>query len=234
MSTKQTTQTNQNQQWANQYDPASMKTYQQFLGSFAPYMTGQVNNPFGNPFYQFGLQQSMKGASQAGANNMGALAQLMRTSGFGGSAGQGFQAAQMGRIGRANSGMMANAKIQNVLGALTRQQGMAQSMMGYQPLVTGGNAQMQGTQTTSTGGLGSWLPQVAGMGMSALMGGLGMGAPSMLSKVSAPSLGFGGMGGMMGGASMNPLSSYGASSWDVVPPTVDTSGLALMGGFGRF
>src|SRR6266436_5470962 len=59
--------------------------------------------------------------------------------------------------GRANTNLQANLGFLNpVHNALGLQQGAMQLAAGYRPLQTGG------TQVQSTGGLGTWLPQVAG------------------------------------------------------------------------
>jgi hypothetical protein len=170
MSTTKTTKT------SNQYDPASTAAYQNLIKGGSSVLSGYMNNPFGNPAYTMGLQNSMRGATQQGANNMGVLNQQLRTSGMASGGGNAFQMAQMGRVGRANASLLSQANIGNVQGALNRQFSAAGQGLAFQPLQTGQTA------TQKTSGLGTWLPQVAGMALGGLTGGLG-----------------GALGGMFGG-----------------------------------
>jgi hypothetical protein len=63
---------------------------------------------------------------------------------------------------RANSGMRANLGFLNPMqNAFTAQQNAMQLGSQYRPLQTGG------TQTQTQGGLGSWLPQLAGAAIGA-------------------------------------------------------------------
>jgi len=72
--------------------------------------------------------------------------------------------------GRANTGLQAQLGFLNpVQNALGMQQWATNAAESYKPLQTGG------TSTESTGGLGTWLPQVLGAGLGAVTGGLGGG-----------------------------------------------------------
>jgi len=218
MSSKQ--QTDSKQSNTLNYDPTSLGNYQSLTGAGSNQLLQMMQNPFGNPLYQLGLGQSQKGAAQGGANNMSALQQMMRTSGIGGTAGQGFQSAQLAKLGRANQGMMAGANTSNVMNALQRQLQATGMGMSFSPLLKGTSGTSQSTQTTS--GLGTWLPQLISAGLGAAAGPMGaLMKPSANSTFQAsqsmPSSqwggasafpgfsGFGGIGSAQGPPSTPPL-----------------------------
>lgn len=170
-----------------QFNPQAESIYNSLTGSGSKVLQGYMDNPFGNSAYKLGLSQSMQGAQQGGQNNMNMLGQNQLVSGMTGSAGQGWLGAQKAQTGRANQSMMSQANIQNVMQALQRQMGATGMGMSFSPQITGSTGQ----QTQSTGGLGTWLPQLLGTAAGAAMGGMGgMGAG-----------GGGGMSSVMGGSS---------------------------------
>jgi len=169
MGSQQTTNTNQ--QSNLQFDPQSLSTYQKLIGGGGNVLSQYINDPFGNAMYKFGQSASQAGAQQLGNQNMQMLNQLMRTSGFGGQAGAGFLGAQQARTGRANQAMRSQANLSNIQSALARQMGATGMGMSFSPLMTGQTS--KGSQTTSTSGAGTWLPQVIGAGLGAAMMGMG-------------------------------------------------------------
>lgn len=184
MSTKQ--QTNSSNTLS--YDSGSKKNYSALTNAGTSVLTNYMNNPFNNGFFNLGQGMGQAAAQKQGATNMNALRQNMLTSGISGNAGNAFQLAQQGKIGRQTASMGAQSTMQNVLGALNRQMGATQMGMSFNPLLTGSSGQT--TQTTS--GLGTWLPQLAGtalgMGMGAMTGGaslLGGAGGSMFSPASS-------------------------------------------------
>lgn len=178
-----------------QFNPVAQGMYNQLIQGGGNQLNQMINNPFGNALYQFGLGQSQKGAQQLGANNMGVLNQNQKAQGLGGQAGQGWLAAQRAMTGRANASMMSQANVGNVMQALQRQMAATGMGMSFSPQLTGQTGKF--SQQQSTSGLGTWLPQIAGMGLSAAMMGMDGGMPS---------------GG--GGAMTAPTNSFG------VPGTV--------------
>lgn len=175
MSTKQQTQGSNTSQL--QFNPLAQQMYNQLVSGGGGVLKGYINDPFGNAFYQLGAGQSQRGAQQGGANNMAALQQLMRTTGFGGQAGAGFSAAQQARTGRANQAMSSQANTQNVLSALQRQMAAAGTGLSFSPQLTGQTGNF--SQTSQTSGLGTWLPQLLAGGISAGMGAMTGGASMM-------------------------------------------------------
>lgn len=185
MSTK--TETDSTSQNTIQYDPQAKGRYDALQGAGSNQLLDMINNPFGNPLYRMGLGQSVKGAQQGGANLMGALQSQMKTSGLSGQAGNAFQAAQQGKIGRATQSMVGQANIQNTLAAYQRMMQGTGMALAYNPLMTGEKGSSQSTETKS--GLGTWLPQLAGAALGGLTGGFGGAFGSM----------FGSGGGTMAG-----------------------------------
>lgn len=189
-----------------------MQAYQGLQGPLAQMLQGYMQNPFGNPFFQTQQQMGTRQAQNLGQTQMNNITGNLTASGLGGSGSTSpFAMEMLQNQGRANSGLQAQLGFQNpVQNALGMQQfagGLANS---YRPLQTGQNT------TQSTGGLGTWLPQVAGMGLSALMG--------------IPGLGGGGI---------NPMESnvggIGASNAIGSMPFGNFNpGLPSMGGYGGF
>lgn len=211
MSTKQQTQGSNSSQL--QFNPIAQQMYNQLVSGGGNVLKGYINDPFGNAFYNLGAGQSQRGAQQAGANNMAALRQLMRTSGFGGQAGAGFSAAQQARTGRANSAMSSQANTSNVLAALQRQMMAAGTGLSFSPQLTGQTGNF--SQTSQTSGLGTWLPQLMSGAISAGMGAMTGGAsmamnPAMGFKSGGAPTAVPGMTGMTG--TMAPMPDLGNSN----------------------
>lgn len=210
MGTKKTTTTDQTQK--TNYAPGALNGYNAAQGQ----ALGMVNNPYGNQFYQQTLTQGMNSANQINQNQQQNLSQNISRSGIGENSAAGAMLHQMG-------GYMAS---HNQAGAFLNASNQAQSMYGQgmnflsNPLATGGT--MHGVQTEQSGGLGTWLPQVAGMALGAASGGLsaaGGGAKAVASgMMKGASSGLGGMnngGGNAAGGSMGwmPSSNSGPSSF---------------------
>lgn len=210
MGTKQTT-TGSNQSTL-QFNPIAQGIYNQLVQGGGNVLSQYTNAPFSNPFYQMSAALGQKGAQQMGQNNMQALLQNMLTSGISGGAGAGFKQAQMAQLGRANQSMMSQANVSNVLAALQRQMAAAGTGLSFSPQLTGQKGTFSQTQQTS--GLGTWLPQLAGGGLSAAMG-------------------FAGGGGMGGGGNFFPsvggVSNPALGSISSIPGGMTSPGMALSG-----
>lgn len=202
MSTKQETQS----QNTLNYDKGSKSNYDSLTGAGTNVLSSYMNNPFGNAFYRMGLGQSQAGATAQGSNNMSALMSQMKTSGFAGNGGNAFQMGQMGKIGRSNSSMMANANTSNVMSALQRQMTATGMGMSFNPLLSG----TSGTQTQTTSGLGTWLPQLLGAAGGAAMGMATGGASTAMSSMKMPSY-------MSGGSAFAGAPSGASGIFGTVP-----------------
>jgi hypothetical protein len=171
------------------FNPTSLNAYNSLIGSGSNVLNSYMNNPFGNSMYTFGQQQTQKGAQQLGQQNMATLLQNQKISGLTGKAGAGWLASQQAQTGRANQAMRSQGNISNIMAALQRQMGAAGLGMSFSPLMTGQSS--TGQSSTSTGGLGTWLPQALGAGL---------GIASMFSGAGAA----GGLASMMGGGGSGP------------------------------
>lgn len=172
MSTKQTTTS------TNAYNPQSMGQYNALQSGYGGLLQQYMNNPMSavSSIYNQSGQMAQQNAALLGQSAMSNLVNNQAAAGFGGTNMPAYMASQIAAQNRATSGMQANAFLQNNLArnqaALGVQQfGASQAGM-YRPLQTGG------TQTQMQSGLGSWLPQVAGLGLAAGMSAFSMPKPS--------------------------------------------------------
>jgi hypothetical protein len=175
-----TTQTNA----TNQYNPNSMNSYNMFQPQVASQLMQMVQNPLGSSYFQNQLAQQQAGANQVNQRSMANSLQNARTGGGILSNSGGYTNALINRNQIQGSMTQSNAFNTAMNSALQNRSLAAMSMQAYQPLQTGQNT------TQSTGGLGTWLPQVAGAAMNMLMPGLG----SMMGGQGF-SAGYGGGGG---------------------------------------
>lgn len=215
-----------------QFDPASMALFGQLTNSLGPMLTGYMQNPFGNPFFQTQSQMGTRQAQQLGGTQMSNLTRNLTGSGLLGGASSPAGLEMLQNQARANTGLTSQLGFLNpVQNALGMQQWAGGLGANYRPLQTGQN------QTESTSGLGTWLPQLANMGLGLATGGLGGGLfgaakaaggglPSGFDfggAFSAPTgfagapmgFGLGGVPGGFGGAS-SPFSYGGAGN--LTPP----------------
>jgi len=171
----------------NYYDPTSMNAFTGMTGALSPAIQNYINNPFSNPFFQTQQQMGMNTANQMGQSSMSNLTRNLVGSGISQNSPAALE--MMNNQARANSGTRANLGfLSPVNNALQMQQSAMNTAAGYRPLQTGG----QQTQTQS--GLGTWLPQIAGMGLSLATGGMS-----------------GMMGGAMGGAMSGTMGAMNAA-----------------------
>lgn len=154
----------QTQQTA-QFDPTSMSAFKSLTPAWAGQAQNFIQSPYSNPQFQFESQLGTRQAQNLGQTNINQLLQNQLTSGFGGGVQSPFMQEMLANQARANTGLQAQLGFINPTQMANQRQqysmGLAQ---GYHPLQTGQK------QVESTSGLGTWLPQVAGMGLSALTG----------------------------------------------------------------
>lgn len=165
MSTKQTTTS------TTQFDPTSMGVYKGFQPTIASTLADYAKNPLLATFFQNQLQMANR-ANQAMGNaatqqymwNSRALGPVADRSAV--------MASNLSRIQRSNLSRQSQTFNNLLLNAENVRRGAIQQMQGYNPLQTGQ------TTTQQQSGLGTWLPQLAGMGISAFTGGMGKGLTS--------------------------------------------------------
>lgn len=182
MSTKkQTTQTN-----TNSYNQQSMNAFNTLQSPLQQNLLQYMKNPLQSGFFNLRLQQSTNAANQLGQQGAAQIANNAIAAGFGGGNLNAFSQAMLAQNARATSANKAQGFIQNLLGQEQLRQNAMSMAGGYKPLQTGSTM----NQTETTGGLGTWLPQLVGAGLGAFTG---MGA-------------LGGFGKMFGGG-MGAVSS---------------------------
>lgn len=207
MTTKQ--QTNSTNSLA--YDPGSKKNYNTLTNAGTGVLSGYMNNPFNNGYFNLGQGMGQAAAQKQGSTLMNALKQNMLTSGISGNAGNAFQLGQKAKIGRATSSMGAQSTMANIQGALGRQMQATQMGMSFNPLLTGSSGQTVQQQS----GLGTWLPQLAGAAIGAGVG-AATGGMSTLGGVSGSSM-FSPASSVFGGLSPSLMSSMNNNGFNVGP-----------------
>lgn len=192
------------------FDPASMSAFQSLQPAISNVLTQTMENPWQSGFFQQQLGRSQQQLGQMGRTGIEGIMNLARQGRVGNL--PAYLASEIGKSQRGTQRLQSNALIDLLLGARQAQLGATSAAMGYNPLELGQTS--SSTQTTS--GLGTWLPQIAGMGLAAAMGGVGGGmfgglfgggskatgmAPSM-SPIGLPAPGY-----SLGGG-INPLLTY--------------------------
>jgi hypothetical protein len=205
MGTKTTTDT------SNQYNSGSMNTYNAFQPQLMGNLLQMANNPLGSSFFKNQLSQQQAASNQIGQRSNSNLLQNMRAGGGLLSNSAGFMAGALGRNQLTNNMMQANTFNSSLNSALQNRNMAQMAMQAYQPLQTGQNS------TQSTGGLGTWLPQLAGAalgvampGIGSALGGLGFsagykpGGGGGSAPMATNPFGMGGVSGGMSGGGFNP------------------------------
>lgn len=194
MGTKTQSSSSGNQATSFQFNPASMKLYQQYLAGIGPQVLNFASQPYTNP--QYLLEQSMgqNMANTLGQRGVANVMNNMSSMGFGNM--PGFQQSLLANAGRQTMGLQSQAWQNAFRNAGARQQFAMGLGASFQPLMTGTNSNFANQQTTQTSGLGTWLPQVAGAALGAFTGGLG-----------------GGLGSMMGGGGGGSYNPFGSANY---------------------
>lgn len=196
MSTKNTT-TGSNQT-AFQFNPGSMSAYTSNLASFLPFAQGLYQNPYGNQMFQQESAINQDQAANIGARNKSNV--LANANAMGYSTNGGLINSMLASAGRATGNLQAQGFRSAVQNANSRAMTGLGISSAFQPLMTGSNSNFQQTQQTS--GLGTWLPQVAGMALgaatNAFMPGAGA-ASSAIPGVGSASDGAPTFNGVIGG-----------------------------------
>lgn len=179
MGTKTTTNSSGTQD-SNQkttFDPGSMQRYQSWGNQMFGQLGNMFQNPLGSPFFNQNMQASSRAATSLAGRNMSNSMLNYGRSGIGaGSMFGGARNALLSQLGRYSSGMQFQGFNNAVNNAQTNMWNAGQLGSSlFQPLQTGGtfHGTNSNTQTQSTGGLGTWLPQLAGAALGAATGGLG-------------------------------------------------------------
>ena len=183
MSTKKTTTTdqtqtqNQSSSFQNQYNPASLSTYNALLPGWQSNMQQYMTNPLQSTF--FNQRQQLSNMNNQQMNQTANSNVLQRANRLASGDTSAFINSQLNQNSRALSANNANSFLGNLMYSSGVQQQATNAAMNYRPLQTGGSSKgsmtgtMHGSQVETTGGLGTWLPQLAGAAIGGLTGGLG-------------------------------------------------------------
>lgn len=168
MSKTNTTTTTSDATQQSLFNQPSMSAFNAFQPAIQSGVMGDINDPFHSMFFNTQLGMADQALSSQNSSRMSANLQRMRAMGLGGnSALMNWQMRQNSLAGQsANSNMFNNLLLQ---GSQMRQNALNMAM-GYRPLQTGQTQHSTQTQKQTSGGLGSWLPQVAGMAMNFIPG----------------------------------------------------------------
>jgi hypothetical protein len=140
-----------------------MSAYNSLMPQMQHVLSSTMADPWHSTAFQANLAQLNKNAQMAG-NRMNANA----LNNYTGNNQSGFLASQMAKNQRAASGMVQQGYTSLLNNALNSRMGAAGMAANFRPLQTGS----QSTTVQQTSGLGTWLPQVAGMALGAATGGL--------------------------------------------------------------
>lgn len=213
------------QKTSSQFAPSGMATYNAVQPNLAQtlsyYLGGQSGGvgsnagPFGSSLFKSAYGQGTINAQQQGQTAMGNIGQ--NAAQFGGGNVPGFLQSQAKQAGYQTSGAQQNSYWNALNSTVNSQLGAASTAAGFKPLQTG--------QTQTTSGLGTWLPQLLGAGISAglapFTGGMSLGGLAG-SLGQQPTLGGSSSGfsnAMMAGVnpSANPAPSFGLPSGASIP-----------------
>lgn len=226
MSTKN--QTNSTNSTSFQYDPQSMDAYHKNISQWLPTAQSWFNNPYGNQMFQQESGIGMSNAAQIGQRGMDNVLSNANALGYGNNGAM--TAGLLQRGTNATNRLQGQAFQSSIMNANSRASQGLQAASSFQPLMTGSNS--TGSQTSTQSGLGTWLPQVAGMaigaGMGAMTGGAstaasaGRGMTSAASGIGNAGAGansmFGGMNSFLGSMPGYGYGSGGGSNpWPFQP-----------------
>ena len=178
-----------NRRTQRDYDPTSLNTYRGLQPQIGATLGEFMGDPWKSGYFQQALGRSQRQIGEMGRTNMAGLLGFAQQSGIGTSGMPAYMASEMGRAQRGTQRLQSDALTNLLLGAGQARLQAAGMAQGYNPLELGQttegrtqtdaehDSQQTGrssqTQTQQQKGLGTWLPQVAGLGLGALTGGMG-------------------------------------------------------------
>src|SRR5574337_156800 len=118
----------------NAYAPAGMGAYNALMPQMQQVLSSFMQDPMKAGYLNMLLQQGLKGASQQGAVQQQNLMQNLAAGGFGGQNLNPFLQSQIGKIGRATSGMKAQDYMNTLLQGANLRMGAASQASGFRPL----------------------------------------------------------------------------------------------------
>ena len=186
---KTTTQT-------NQYDPSSMAFFQSLQPTLQKNFAADLQlDPTQSPVFNMALNYAMKNAHSVAGRNFSNMATNFLQGG-GGANLNAFNLSQLNNANRFASKLQSDAYTTNYINFDTMRRQMQMQATGIRPLQTGS------TQVQQTSGLGTWLPQVAGMAVGAALTPF-TGGTSLLGSLAAKG------GGLAGNSILSRNNDYG-------------------------
>lgn len=203
MSTKTKTETEKSGEQKTTFDPTSMGAFQQLQNPFVKALLQYLDAPARQTQENLRIGQGERAIGTAFGTQQQNLIQNALALGMPSAVAPGYFQSQLARSGRARAGASAQNVIQNKFLTDQIRRSMLPLAAAYRPLQTGGTFQSQGTTTQTTGGLGTWLPQVMGGALGLATGGL---SSLMGAGVGAAGLAGGtGVGSSAWGLGQSPL-----------------------------
>jgi hypothetical protein len=196
MSTKTETETKKSGEQKTTFEPSSLKGFKQLQNPLVQGILQYLEDTARQTQEQLRIGQGERAIGTAFGTQFGNIASNALALGMPSAVGPGFFQSQLARMGRARAGASAQNVIQNKFFTDRSRQRMIGLGMQFRPLQTGSSFQTEGTSTSKTSGLGTWLPQLAG----AAIGGAGAFATGGASLA-------GGAAGLAGGTGV------GSSAW---------------------
>ena len=241
---QRSTQTTWNNQRAQRdFDPGALEQYRQFQPQIGQALGDFMGNPWKSGYFQQALGRSQQQIGQMGRTNLKGILGLASQGNFGTGNMPAFMASMAGQSQRGTQRMQSEALTNLLLGAgqaRLQATGMAQ---GYNPLELGQTTESRSqtdaesdmreersgssssTTTQQQKGLGTWLPQVAGIALGAATGGLGF-LPGIAGGLMGAAKG--GIGAAMGNSGM--LGGGNALNFSQMNPIGIPSGPYALGG----
>jgi hypothetical protein len=168
------------------FDPMSQAIYQSLLPAGTAILQQYLTDPVRAAYTMLGVGQAHRMLGQMGATQAATAMQNLRQLGMAGHVLQPVLAQQLSNIALQTQSQKAQALLDALQQAAALQRAAGGAAMSYTPLQIGQDtlsdvlrqAQMQqrmaGRTEEMTGGLGTWLPQVLGAGLSFGLGALGL------------------------------------------------------------
>jgi hypothetical protein len=171
MSTKQETKTNvlTSGSQSIQYDPASFQAYKGLQPLVANLLKEYMKDPLQATYFNQLIQQSNQQAGRLGQSMNQNLFQNQLAGGFSGNAQNAMQQSILASNQRAVSAFKQGSFTNSLLYAQQARERARRDAQSFRPLQTGTKTSsvQSGSGTTTTSGLGTWLPQVAGAAIGA-------------------------------------------------------------------
>lgn len=194
-----------------------MAAYNGMQGQISSGINSYINAA--NTLKPLWMQQSNQNINQIGARQNSNLMSNATANGGAGNLSS-YMQASLARNSRSVGSMQSNSFLQSQMAASQMQMQGIQMAEGYKPLQTGG------TQTQQTSGLGTWLPQAVGAGLS-----IAAAIPTGGASLAFPNMTPGQISGAFGGPTSAPTTPSTLPNY-IQPNAFNPTGYAQTSAFG--